>query len=80
MDSSSDVLILSVNINDDRAGVGIKSNIIARETNFSGNLSGNLFEVYLGGIDTHFSEQNNLLFENNYDENVIYRNYLPFLS
>jgi hypothetical protein len=64
MDSSSDVLILSVNINDDRAGVGIKTNIIACESDFSSNLSGNLFEVYLSAIDTDFSEQNNLLFKN----------------
>ena len=63
MDTSSDVLILSVNIDNNRAGVGIKTNIIACESDFSGNLSGNLFEVYLSGINTDFSEQNNLLFE-----------------
>ena len=64
MDSSSNVGILCMNIDNNRAGIGIKANISTGKSNFSSNLSGNLFEVYLSAIDTDFSEQNNLLFKN----------------
>ena len=60
MNSSSNVLILSVNIDDNRASVGIKTNAVTSESNFSSNLSGNLFEVDLGAVDADFSEEDNL--------------------
>jgi len=59
MDSSSNVGILSMNIDNNRAGIGIKADIRMGKSNFSSNLSGNLFEVYLSAIDTDLSEQNN---------------------
>jgi len=78
MDSSSNVGILSMNIDNNRAGIGIKADIRMGKSNFSSNLSGNLFEVYLSAIDTDLSEQNNLLFKNQ-DVNSKKRKYLPFL-
>ena len=62
MDSSSNVSILTMNIDNNRAGIGIKADIFTSESNISSNLSGNLFEVDLSAINTDLSEQNNLLF------------------
>jgi hypothetical protein len=47
MDGSSNVGILSVNIDDDLAIVAIETYIFTSETNFLANLSGNLLEVDL---------------------------------
>ena len=60
MDSGSDVSILSVNVDDDIAFVGIETNIVAGETNFLADSSGNLLEVDLGLVDADFSEKNDL--------------------
>jgi len=51
-----------MNIDNNRAGIGIKADIFTCKSNISSNLSGNLFEVYLSAINTDLSEQNNLLF------------------
>ena len=60
MDGSSDVSILSVNVDDDIAFVGIETNIVAGETNFLADSSSNLLEVDLGLVDANFSEKNDL--------------------
>lgn len=56
VNGSSDVSILSVDINDDLALVAIETNIIASETNFLTNLSGNLLEVDLGLVYADLSQ------------------------
>ena len=60
VDTSSDVLVLSVNVKNNSASVGIESNIFRGESDISGNLSGNLLEVDLGAINRDFSKKNNL--------------------
>jgi len=47
MDGSSDVSILSVNVDDDLAIVAVETDILTSETNFLANLSGNSLEVDL---------------------------------
>ena len=47
VDGGGDVGILSVNVQDDVAVVGIESDVIAGETNLLADSSGNLLEVNL---------------------------------
>ena len=60
MNGSSNVGILSVDIDNDLAVVSIESNVLRGESNFLADPSGNLFEINLGLVDTDFSEKNNL--------------------
>ena len=60
MNTSSNVFILAVNVDNNRASIGIKTNIISGESNFSCDLSGNLLEVDLCGINTNLSKKYNL--------------------
>ena len=56
VDRSSNVSILSMDIDDDLAIIAIETYILTSETNFFANLSGNLLEVDLGFIYADFSQ------------------------
>jgi hypothetical protein len=56
VDGSSNVSILSMDIDDDLAIIAIETYILTSETNFFANLSGNLLEVDLGLIYADFSQ------------------------
>ena len=60
VDSSSDVCILSMDINDNIAFIAIKTNIFAGEAYLSADSSGNLLEVNFALIDGYFSKKNDL--------------------
>ena len=60
MDSSGNICILSMDINDDIAFITVKTNIITGETYFLADSPGNLLEVNLVFVNTNFSKKNNL--------------------
>jgi len=59
VDGSGNVGILSVDVQDDIAVIGIESDVLAGETNFLADSSGNLLEVNLTLVNGNFSEKNN---------------------
>lgn len=60
VDSSSDVGILSVNIEDNLALVAIEANVVTGEAHLLANSSGDLLKVDLRFVDADFSEEDNL--------------------
>lgn len=60
VNSSSDVGILSVDVQDNVAVIGVESNVVTGETNFLADSSSNLLEINFSLVDRHFSEKNNL--------------------
>jgi len=65
VDGSSNVGILSVHVDNDIALVGVETDLLAGETNFLADSSGNLLEVDLRLVNANFSKKNNLNIEKN---------------
>jgi len=64
VNSSGDVGILSVHVDDNVALISVESNVLTNESDLSADSSGNLFEVNLRLVNAYFSEKNNLNIEN----------------
>ena len=61
MHCSSNVSILWLNVDDDLAGVAVKTHIFAGESDLLGDSSSGGLEINLIGSDADLSEENNLL-------------------
>ena len=65
VDGSGNVGILSVHVDNDIALIGVETDLLAGETNFLADSSGNLLEVDLRLVNANFSKKNNLNIEKN---------------
>ncbi len=83
VNSSGNVGILSMDINNDLAVVAVKTNVFAGESNLLADLSGDALKVNLGLVDANFSKKNNLFWTKKLEYFADYRQKmknLPFQS